>query len=85
MIEWNGAFAAQVLAAMRALGFRDDDPRVKLNGGAIALGHSLGASGARLVETAVNQLHRSGDRYPLCGGCGRPEVEASECSLDGNL
>src|SRR5690606_35427492 len=60
VIELNEAFAAQGLAVMRQLGLRDDDPRVNPNGGAIALGHPLGASGARLVMTAVNQLHRTG-------------------------
>jgi 3-oxoadipyl-CoA thiolase len=69
VIELNEAFAAQGLAVMRALGLRDDDPRVNPNGGAIALGHPLGASGARLVMTAVNQLHRSGGRYALCTMC----------------
>ena len=69
VIELNEAFAAQGLAVMRALGLRDDDPRVNPNGGAIALGHPLGASGARLVTTAVNQLHRSGGRYALCTMC----------------
>jgi acetyl-CoA acyltransferase len=69
VIELNEAFAAQGLAVMRALGLQDDDPRVNPNGGAIALGHPLGASGARLVATAVNQLHRSGGRYALCTMC----------------
>jgi acetyl-CoA C-acetyltransferase len=69
VLELNEAFAAQGLAVMRALGLRDDDPRVNPNGGAIALGHPLGASGARLVTTAVNQLHRSGGRYALCTMC----------------
>ena len=69
VIELNEAFAAQGLAVLRALGLRDDDPRVNPNGGAIALGHPLGASGARLVTTAVNQLHRSGGRYALCTMC----------------
>jgi acetyl-CoA acyltransferase len=69
VIELNEAFAAQGLAVMRALGLQDDDPRVNPNGGAIALGHPLGASGARLVTTAVNQLHRSGGRYALCTMC----------------
>jgi len=69
VIELNEAFAAQGLAVLRALGLRDDDPRVNPNGGAIALGHPLGASGARLVTTAVNQLHRSGGRYALCAMC----------------
>jgi len=69
VIELNEAFAAQGLAVLRELGLRDDDPRVNPNGGAIALGHPLGASGARLVTTAVNQLHRSGGRYALCTMC----------------
>jgi acetyl-CoA C-acetyltransferase len=68
-IELNEAFAAQGLAVMRALGLPDDDPRVNPNGGAIALGHPLGASGARLVTTVVNQLRRSGGRYALCTMC----------------
>ena len=69
VIELNEAFAAQGLAVLRDLGLQDDDPRVNPNGGAIALGHPLGASGARLVTTAVNQLHRSGGRYGLCTMC----------------
>jgi 3-oxoadipyl-CoA thiolase len=69
VIELNEAFAAQGLAVLRALGLRDDDPRVNPTGGAIALGHPLGASGARLVTTAVNQLHRAGGRYALCTMC----------------
>ena len=69
VIELNEAFAAQGLAVLRDLGLADDDPRVNPNGGAIALGHPLGASGARLVTTAVNQLHRSGGRYALCTMC----------------
>jgi 3-oxoadipyl-CoA thiolase len=69
VIELNEAFAAQGLAVLRELGLPDDDPRVNPNGGAIALGHPLGASGARLVTTAVNQLHRSGGRYALCTMC----------------
>jgi len=69
VIELNEAFAAQGLAVLRELGLRDDDPRVNPNGGAIALGHPLGASGARLVTTAVNQLHRTGGRYALCTMC----------------
>ena len=69
VIELNEAFAAQGLAVLRQLGLRDDDPRVNPNGGAIALGHPLGASGARLATTAVNQLHRSGGRYALCTMC----------------
>ncbi len=69
VIEINEAFAAQSLACLRELGIADDDPRVNPNGGAIALGHPLGASGARLVTTAVNQLHASGGRYALCTMC----------------
>jgi acetyl-CoA C-acetyltransferase len=69
VIELNEAFAAQGLAVLRDLGLADDDPRVNPNGGAIALGHPLGASGARLVTTAVSQLHRSGGRYALCTMC----------------
>ena len=69
VIELNEAFAAQGLATLRLLGIKDDDPRVNPNGGAIALGHPLGASGARLVTTAVNQLHRTGGRYALCTMC----------------
>jgi 3-oxoadipyl-CoA thiolase len=69
VIELNEAFAAQGLAVLRDLGLADDDPRVNPNGGAIALGHPLGASGARMVTTAINQLHRSGGRYALCTMC----------------
>ncbi|MDG1383855.1 MAG: 3-oxoadipyl-CoA thiolase, partial [Burkholderiaceae bacterium] len=69
VIELNEAFAAQGLAVLRELGVADDDARVNPNGGAIALGHPLGASGARLVTTAVNQLHRMKGRYALCTMC----------------
>jgi acetyl-CoA C-acetyltransferase len=69
VIELNEAFAAQGLAVLRDLGIADDDPRVNPNGGAIALGHPLGASGARLITTAVNQLHRTKGRYALCTMC----------------
>lgn len=69
VIELNEAFAAQGLAVLRDLGLPDDAAHVNPNGGAIALGHPLGASGARLVMTAVNQLHRSGGRYALCTMC----------------
>jgi len=69
VIELNEAFAAQGLAVLRRLGLADDDPRVNPNGGAIALGHPLGASGARLVTTAVNQLQRTGARFALCTMC----------------
>jgi len=69
VIELNEAFAAQGLAVLRMLGLKDDDPRVNPNGGAIALGHPLGASGARLATTAVNQLHATRGRYALCTMC----------------
>ena len=69
VIELNEAFAAQGLAVLRDLGISDDDPRVNPNGGAIALGHPLGASGARLATTAINQLHATGGRYALCTMC----------------
>jgi acetyl-CoA C-acetyltransferase len=69
VIELNEAFAAQGLAVLRDLGLADDDPRVNPNGGAIAIGHPLGASGARLVTTALNHLHASGGRYALCTMC----------------
>jgi len=69
VIELNEAFAAQGLAVLRDLGLDDDDARVNPNGGAIALGHPLGASGARLITTAINQLHAGGGRYALCTMC----------------
>jgi len=69
LIELNEAFAAQGLAVMRRLGLADDDPRVNPNGGAIALGHPLGMSGARLLLTATEELHRTGGRYALCTMC----------------
>ncbi|KQV84841.1 beta-ketoadipyl CoA thiolase [Massilia sp. Root351] len=69
IIELNEAFASQGLAVLRELGLRDDDPRVNPLGGAIALGHPLGMSGARLVTTAMYQLARSGGRYALCTMC----------------
>ena len=69
VIELNEAFAAQGLAVLRLLGLPDDDPRVNAWGGAIALGHPLGASGARLATTAVNRLHATGGRYALCTMC----------------
>ena len=69
VIELNEAFAAQGLAVLRDLGIADDDRRVNQWGGAIALGHPLGASGARLATTAVNQLHAFGGRYALCTMC----------------
>ncbi|WP_279805965.1 MULTISPECIES: 3-oxoadipyl-CoA thiolase [unclassified Pseudomonas] len=69
VIELNEAFAAQALAVLRQLGLDDDDPRVNPNGGAIALGHPLGMSGARLVTTALHQLEATGGRYALCTMC----------------
>lgn len=69
VIELNEAFAAQALACTRELGLADDDARVNPNGGAIALGHPLGASGARLVTTALNQLEQTGGKYALCAMC----------------
>ena len=69
VIELNEAFAAQGLAVLRDLGLKDDDVRVNPNGGAIALGHPLGASGARLATTAINQLHKTQGRYALCTMC----------------
>ncbi|NYH27106.1 3-oxoadipyl-CoA thiolase [Paraburkholderia bryophila] len=69
VIELNEAFASQGLAVLRALGVADDDARVNPNGGAIALGHPLGMSGARLVTTAMYQLHRTQGRFALCTMC----------------
>jgi acetyl-CoA acyltransferase len=69
VIELNEAFAAQGLAVLRTLGLADDDARVNAWGGAIALGHPLGASGARLATTAINRLHATGGRYALCTMC----------------
>ena len=69
VIELNEAFAAQGLAVLRMLGLKDDDARVNAWGGAIALGHPLGASGARLATTAVNRLHTEGGKYALCTMC----------------
>jgi acetyl-CoA acyltransferase len=69
IFEFNEAFAAQALACTRDLGLADDDPRVNPNGGAIALGHPLGMSGARLMLTAAFELQRSGKRYALCTMC----------------
>ncbi len=69
VIELNEAFAAQGLAVLRQLGIADDDKRVNPNGGAIALGHPLGMSGARLVTTAMYQLERTGGRFALCTMC----------------
>ena len=69
VIELNEAFASQGLATLRELGVADDAPHVNPNGGAIALGHPLGMSGARLVLTAAYQLKRTGGRYALCTMC----------------
>ncbi len=69
IIELNEAFAAQSLACTRALGLDDNDPRVNPNGGAIALGHPLGMSGTRLVQTAVLELHKQQKKYALCTMC----------------
>ena len=69
VIELNEAFAAQSLAVTRDLGLSDDDPRVNPNGGAIALGHPLGCSGARLATTALYELERTEGRYALCTMC----------------
>ena len=69
LIELNEAFAAQSLACLRELGIADDDPRVNPNGGAIAIGHPLGMSGARIALAATRQLQRSGARYALCTMC----------------
>jgi acetyl-CoA C-acetyltransferase len=69
VIELNEAFAAQGLAVLRELGISDDDVRVNPNGGAIAMGHPLGMSGARLVTTASYQLQRTGGQYALCTMC----------------
>lgn len=69
VIELNEAFAAQALGVTRQLGLKDDDARVNPNGGAIAIGHPLGASGARLVTTAINQLEKTSGRYALISMC----------------
>ena len=69
VMEFNEAFAAQALASTRDLGLKDDDSRINPNGGAIALGHPLGMSGARLITTALNELERTGGRYALCTMC----------------
>jgi acetyl-CoA C-acetyltransferase len=69
VIEINEAFAAQVLSCLKGLGVAPDDSRVNPNGGAIALGHPLGASGARLALTAARQLQRTGGRYALVSLC----------------
>jgi acetyl-CoA acyltransferase len=69
IIELNEAFAAQVLACTRNMGLQDNDPRLNINGGAIALGHPLGMSGARLLQTAAIELQLSGKKYALCTMC----------------
>jgi len=69
VIELNEAFAAQALACVRELGVADDDPRLNPNGGAIALGHPLGMSGARLLLTAAHELRERGERYALATMC----------------
>ncbi|HMC96804.1 MAG TPA: acetyl-CoA C-acyltransferase, partial [Flavobacteriales bacterium] len=69
IIELNEAFAAQVLSCTRSLGMADNDPRINPNGGAIALGHPLGMSGARLLQTAVIELEISKKRYAICTMC----------------
>ena len=69
VMEFNEAFAAQALACTRDLGLADDDPRINPNGGAIALGHPLGMSGARLITTALNELERTDGKYALCTMC----------------
>lgn len=69
VIELNEAFASQALACTRELGLADDDSRINPNGGAIAIGHPLGASGARLVTTALNQLENINGKYALCNMC----------------
>ena len=69
LIELNEAFAAQVLSCTRSLGLADDDPRINPNGGAIALGHPLGMSGARLLQTAAIELHERNKRFALCAMC----------------
>lgn len=69
LIEFNEAFAAQVIASLRELGVKEDDPRVNPNGGAIALGHPLGMSGARLLLTASRELEKTGKRYAVCTMC----------------
>jgi len=69
VIELNEAFAAQGLAVIRSWGLKDDDPRINPNGGAIAIGHPLGMTGARLLQTAMIELHEKGGRYALCTLC----------------
>jgi len=68
-IEINEAFAAQVLACTRSLGLADDDPRINPNGGAIAIGHPLGMSGARILHSAALELRKTGQRYALVTMC----------------
>jgi acetyl-CoA C-acetyltransferase len=69
VIELNEAFASQAIATLRDLGIAQDDPRVNRNGGAIAYGHPLGMSGARITMTAVEELHRTGGRYAMAFMC----------------
>lgn len=69
VIELNEAFAAQTLACIRQLGLQDNDPRINLNGGAIALGHPLGMSGARIIQTAAIELEKQNKRYALATMC----------------
>jgi acetyl-CoA acetyltransferase len=69
IIELNEAFAAQVLSCTRALGLKDNDSRINPNGGAIALGHPLGMSGARILHSAALELQRTGKRYALVSMC----------------
>ena len=81
ILELNEAFAAQVLSCTRSLGIADNDPRINPNGGAIALGHPLGCSGARLLTTMLNELERTGGRYGLqtmCEGGGQANVTIIE-------
>ncbi|SEK21700.1 Thiolase, C-terminal domain [Maribacter orientalis] len=68
-MEFNEAFSAQALACIRELGLADDDPRINLNGGAIAIGHPLGMSGTRILQSATNELIRSGGKYALATMC----------------
>jgi acetyl-CoA acetyltransferase len=69
ILELNEAFAAQVLSCTRALGLSDNDPRINPNGGAIALGHPLGMSGTRLLQTAAIELHKQNKKFALCTMC----------------
>ena len=84
VIELNEAFAAQGLAVLRDLGLADDDARVNPNGGAIALGHPLGASGARLVTTAMNQLDTHRRSLRACARCASASARASRWSSNGS-